>query len=223
MSRRIMPVLAAVTGVLLFLDVCLATTTYRGHTSVEEPQPTSEGQLIFQEAGCVMCHGYQGMGDGLLADGLETKPRDFTSFEAMKGIPDSRIRDVIRNGITGTAMPSFKLTENQIADVISYIRSFLADSYLTIKTCINTPITIDLKTLDIEEDYKKLKVSVERPELLDARLTGTHIKAIPSLLETYKKLRPQRVLRTHIMVYSDKTKHEKYLALIAVRIFDCIE
>ena len=72
-----------------------------------------------------MCHGHGGFGDGLLASGLESRPKNFTSFEAMKGVPYQSMYTAIKDEILFSGMPSFSLNDKQIDEVISYVRSFL--------------------------------------------------------------------------------------------------
>ncbi|KAA3606781.1 MAG: hypothetical protein DWQ01_17345 [Planctomycetota bacterium] len=70
------------------------------------------GRRIFMRH-CVHCHGNQGAGDGLLADRLLPKPRDFTRGRFLlvsgeNGVPTlNDLKTTICNGIPGTAMPSF--------------------------------------------------------------------------------------------------------------------
>ncbi len=82
---------------------------------------------VLQEAGrrvyamhCVRCHGVNGDGQGPEAAQYVPRPCDFTvmrpSYEAG--------RRVIRNGVTGSAMPGWPLlTEAEIQAVTHYIRS----------------------------------------------------------------------------------------------------
>ena len=80
---------------------------YEEYRKFSEPIPTSEGQKIFQEMGCPMCHGHEGLGNGFLAQGLEPRPRNFTSFDAMKGVPYQSMYTAIKDGIPFSGMPSF--------------------------------------------------------------------------------------------------------------------
>jgi hypothetical protein len=49
--------------ILFFYFILSGQTTSKSRVSFFETQPSTEGQLIFEEMGCVMCHGHQGMGD----------------------------------------------------------------------------------------------------------------------------------------------------------------
>ena len=70
--------------VLSFAIEVQALTTVKGGVNVlPEPLPESDGQLIYEEMGCPICHGHQGGGDGFMAEGLNPKPRDFTDFKSI--------------------------------------------------------------------------------------------------------------------------------------------
>jgi len=73
---------------------------------------------------CVRCHGPNGDGNGLIADNLLPKPRDFTNQLFFNWLEDSRAHDAIKNGVPGTAMPPFGrvLTEEQINGLFAYVR-----------------------------------------------------------------------------------------------------
>jgi len=90
----------------------------------------SRGQLVYQHY-CAICHGAEGKGDGLNASLLEVSPRDFTNPQFWeKNTTPERLHDVITHGGTyvgkSILMPVWgnTLTENQVRDVIVYIRAF---------------------------------------------------------------------------------------------------
>jgi mono/diheme cytochrome c family protein len=74
---------------------------------------------------CKNCHGDKGDGAGKLGAALKPKPRNFTCAETMKDISAGQMFWVIKNGSPGTGMaPHGKtLKDNEIWDVIKYIRS----------------------------------------------------------------------------------------------------
>jgi mono/diheme cytochrome c family protein len=80
-------------------------------------------------ANCVACHGVNGKGDGPLAQTFNPPAADFTSAHAFLHV-DAEFFNWIRSGKPGTAMPAFgsKLTDNDIWDVINYIRAIQAES-----------------------------------------------------------------------------------------------
>jgi mono/diheme cytochrome c family protein len=78
------------------------------------------GKRVY-EAHCVSCHGMSGNGDG--PDARKHRPRP-PSFAGLR--PSFQgARQVIQNGVAGTAMPSWPLlTPQEIQAVTYYIRSF---------------------------------------------------------------------------------------------------
>ena len=79
---------------------------------------------------CTRCHGERGKGDGPEGILLAAKPRNFTDCARMHTINDEELVTVIREG--GPArhlskdMPEWgkDLQDQQIADLVAYIRSF---------------------------------------------------------------------------------------------------
>lgn len=86
------------------------------------------GQAIYQER-CVQCHGVSGGGDGLAAEFLYPRPRDyrrgifkFTSTPFGGRPLRSDLLTTLRRGIRGTSMPSFNLLpEQELQAVTTYV------------------------------------------------------------------------------------------------------
>ncbi|OQW32706.1 MAG: hypothetical protein A4E19_04915 [Nitrospira sp. SG-bin1] len=77
-----------------------------------------------QPVACVMCHGEQGDGRGLMGAALVPPPRNFTCGAMMKDIPDGQLFWIIKNGSPGTGMMSFaSLPDVQVWQLVHYIRS----------------------------------------------------------------------------------------------------
>jgi len=74
---------------------------------------------------CKLCHGDKGDGAGKLGAALKPKPRNFTCAESMKKVSAGQMFHIIKNGSKGTGMVAHKKTlkDNQIWDVVKYIRS----------------------------------------------------------------------------------------------------
>jgi len=108
-------------AVMVFFGAC-AKKEVRDHRALPEPLPESSGELLYLDAKCPVCHGYQGSGDGFLSAGLEPKPADFTSPEAMSQVSDTQMENAIRRG-KGSSMPAYGFTDRQISDLVKYIRS----------------------------------------------------------------------------------------------------
>ena len=93
----------------------------------QNPIPSSHdsiarGREIFQQ-NCSVCHGPEGAGDGPAASALPVRPEDLSTIASPPVFPDGVVAYLIANGVNG--MPAWKtvLTENQIWDVLNYIRS----------------------------------------------------------------------------------------------------
>jgi len=109
-------------AVLLLIAAC-NTTSKNEVAALPEVLPESEGEQLYLDMKCPACHGYQGMGDGFLAEGLLPKPVDFTSSEAMKPITDDQLAGAIQKG-KGIGMPAYPLfTNSQVGQIVQYIRS----------------------------------------------------------------------------------------------------
>jgi len=78
----------------------------------------ADGAAIFKN-NCAMCHGADGKGSSAL------KTPNFTDPKWQAATKDEEIRDVIKNGKKGTAMPPFggQLKDEDISAVIAHIRS----------------------------------------------------------------------------------------------------
>jgi cytochrome c553 len=79
---------------------------------------------------CAQCHGKTGRGDGPSANGLPTRPRNFTDCKTMVGISDTVLFKAIKQGGAAVglqdSMPSWEaaLDDAQIHELIQYIRQF---------------------------------------------------------------------------------------------------
>jgi cbb3-type cytochrome c oxidase subunit III len=115
-------------GVLLF-SLLMATPAMAAAGDADK------GKIIYQKR-CIWCHGSEGDGQGAAADRLNPPPRSFedgqykiktTQFEDMVPTDDDLMR-MVRDGMPGTAMPSWKelLSEQDMWDVIAYIKVFAA-------------------------------------------------------------------------------------------------
>ena len=77
-----------------------------------------------QPVACVMCHGEQGDGKGLMGAALVPPPRNFTCGAMMRDISDGQLFWIIKNGSPGTGMMSFaSLPDEHVWQLIHYIRS----------------------------------------------------------------------------------------------------
>lgn len=87
------------------------------------------GKAIFDK-NCVTCHGKEGKGDGPAAKALKPQPANFHDPERMKKSDDELTNSITNGTKTPEGKPTpmvgwkGKLNEQQIADVLAYIRSF---------------------------------------------------------------------------------------------------
>ncbi|HVN29325.1 MAG TPA: cytochrome c, partial [Candidatus Binataceae bacterium] len=92
-----------------------------------------KGKTLFHDAGCVECHGAQGLGDGpstptlVDASGRPIRPIAFQAGLFRRGATRADIFLTIITGLDGTPMPSYKdaLTTAQIWAVAAYVRSLI--------------------------------------------------------------------------------------------------
>ncbi len=94
-------------------------------------QARNRGRVVYDHY-CQICHGEHGRGNGFNASELNPRPRDFTNAQLWQGTSDERFQYAIARGGPSVGesvlMPAWEhtLTEQQIRDVIVYLRSFAA-------------------------------------------------------------------------------------------------
>ncbi|NOY91060.1 MAG: c-type cytochrome, partial [Deltaproteobacteria bacterium] len=94
----------------------------------------AEGQRIYRRS-CAPCHGDTGAGDGLVADVMRPRPRDFTAanfaFRTTRSgeLPtDADLFRVVSRGVPGTGMPAwgegiFTLSEQERWQVVYFVKT----------------------------------------------------------------------------------------------------
>jgi mono/diheme cytochrome c family protein len=97
---------------------------------VSNPIPRStesvaKGRELFDRH-CIACHGSGGKGDGMAVASLPARPDDLSTLPPPPVFPDGIIAYRIANGAEG--MPAWKnvLAENEIWDLLNFIRSLKA-------------------------------------------------------------------------------------------------
>ena len=90
-------------------------------------QAQQRGAALFQQ-NCAFCHGADGTGKNWIGSFLEPHARDLTA-DAITYQATEQLEQVIRDGLEGTSMPAWKhvLSDNQIGDVISYLKRKRSD------------------------------------------------------------------------------------------------
>jgi len=113
------------------LAVCAVSSIYyadllrAAFTSNPIPRSTesiARGKSIFDHD-CVVCHGPGGRGDGVAAASLPARPKDLTKLAPPPIFPDGVIAYRIING--KNLMPAWRgmLSDNDVWDLINFIRS----------------------------------------------------------------------------------------------------
>ena len=83
----------------------------------------ARGAALFRES-CVLCHGERGDGRGVRREGLTSQPRNFTDPQWRASTSPRRVFFAIREGLHGTAMPSWKaLSEQESWALTAYVLS----------------------------------------------------------------------------------------------------
>ena len=111
--------------------VCIGTGLYYADllrsAFLRNPIPRSaesiaRGRQLFAK-NCAVCHGAEGRGDGAAAAALPQRPEDLSNIAPPPNFPDGVVAYRIANGVK--MMPAFKstLSENEIWDLLNFIRS----------------------------------------------------------------------------------------------------
>jgi mono/diheme cytochrome c family protein len=86
------------------------------------PESIARGRQLFAKD-CAVCHGAEGRGDGVAAAVLPHRPDDLSRIAPPPIFPDGVVAYRIINGVK--MMPAFKstLSENEVWDLLNFIRS----------------------------------------------------------------------------------------------------
>lgn len=86
-------------------------------------QAIARGEASFTRY-CAICHGPRGAGDGLQSEGLVPPPTDLSQTTWRASTSPREVFFVIREGVHGTAMPSWKsLGEDEAWDLTAFVLS----------------------------------------------------------------------------------------------------
>jgi DMSO reductase family type II enzyme heme b subunit len=101
----------------------------------DSPEDVAAGKALY-EKNCSQCHGDEGDGQGLMADRLHPRPRDFRrGIYKIRRTPqgelptDDDLFQIVGNGMPGTSMPAWRglLSDAEIRQVVAYIKTFSLD------------------------------------------------------------------------------------------------
>lgn len=127
------------------------------------PAEDASGQQLF-DTFCVSCHGENMDGRGTVSAMLDPLPRDFSKHQFVASY-EVRFKDSIRDGVLGTAMPSWKevLSDEEIDKLITYIKEqSLQDAKAFTRMEVGLPKVGDPERLDYKE--KGVELLAGNPE-----------------------------------------------------------
>jgi mono/diheme cytochrome c family protein len=139
-----------------------------------EPATLARGSVLYREH-CLHCHGVTGDGRGPTGKWVNPHPRDFRSglfkFTTVNRVEKATLKAsrgdlarTLRQGVEGTAMPSFGLlTEQQIQDLVSYVMHLSIRGETEIRTVLGAFDAAKMEMVDedgLEEYVNKASRSV---------------------------------------------------------------
>ena len=85
-------------------------------------QQEKQGQKIFH-ANCAFCHAHDGSGKNWIGQFIEPSARNFTVQSIQKLFTKKQLKERIKNGVNGTAMPAWRyvLSEAELESVVSFM------------------------------------------------------------------------------------------------------
>lgn len=95
--------------------VLLALSCSGALIAADNDDADAAAQRFFDRT-CALCHGATGAGDGMLAGGLEVRPRSLRSTTWQDSVSDEHIRRVIVDGGPAVGLSSAMPAHAQLAD-----------------------------------------------------------------------------------------------------------
>ncbi len=145
-----------VSGIMLLAILLLSIPAFAEKGSQEV------GKVLYEQW-CAQCHGLKGGGDGVAADRMFPRPRDFTlGMYKFRSTPDGSpptdgdLYRSIRRGMPGTAMPGWdRFTDEEVRMLVRYIKGFAPEVFEDVEQPV--PVGKPPKpTAEILERGKKL-------------------------------------------------------------------
>ena len=129
MSKKFFLLLIGFSAYFLFGSFIIQPKYWLNKEENKKSNPTVETETLYNTY-CTPCHGSQGDGEGELAYLLYPKPRNFTKgMFKLRSTPsgqmpsDDDLFKTIKNGMAGTAMPSFTfLKEDEIKSLVDFVK-----------------------------------------------------------------------------------------------------
>ena len=119
-------------GMIFLFLLVWATPAMGAPNPTPNPAPNlAKGKALYEQQ-CARCHGFDGKGDGIDAQRMYPKPRDFAAGtfkfrSTVSGTPptDEDLFHTISRGLPGSRMPSFaQLSEDMRRQLIAYVKEF---------------------------------------------------------------------------------------------------
>ncbi len=127
---------------------------------------------------CKSCHGENGNGKGLLAEGLEPAPTNFHAPDKANGLSPFQAYNTIRLGVDNTAMRAFdELSDDEVWDLAFYVLSLPHTA---------TEVNLDKQEIDFQVNLEKL-ASKSNQEFLESLQPGPAAQELISALRLYPK------------------------------------
>jgi len=128
-QNLVLAIALAISGVVGCTEQVFTEPMLLGGEEIE-PEILNEGHDLYMRY-CYACHGVAGDGTGPASLGLWPSPRDFRQgifkFAGMTDeyLPtDDELMRIVKNGITGTAMPPWDFSDDELWLIIQYIKTF---------------------------------------------------------------------------------------------------
>jgi cytochrome c oxidase cbb3-type subunit 2 len=120
----------------------------------QPPEATADriaaGRALYTSGGCASCHGASGRGDGLAAESLKVKPRNFTAGRFHRGSSVADIHETLVTGLDGTPMASFAkvLSADDLWNASLYVHTLVPPLTARVgAACPVSPTTLDQQEL----------------------------------------------------------------------------
>lgn len=129
-----------------------------------------KGKLIYKKH-CLSCHGENGLG-GKGTGKMFSRPRDLpiaapalNNQGFLNSVNDQMLKNIITFGREQTPMPAasqFNLTDNDINDLVSYIRSFQITMMSSEQMLDETPVLVYKSPYNFNTTIEKIKQAINR-------------------------------------------------------------